>query len=94
MTLRHAPTIALVSWYLMMPPIKLNGVDVSAPLSSWTVYQDYDSFRACFAGETELRKRAEEDPSVQPQLQFPLKQLQQFGAADCIDSDDSRLKAN
>ena len=39
MNLRHAAAIALVGWYLLMPPIAMEGerakVDGSVPLSQW-----------------------------------------------------------
>ena len=89
---RHAAALALVGWYLMVPPINLMGVHPSEPLSKWTVYQDYDSLRTCLAAENELHRRGEQDSSVTPPLQFPSKELQQFAAAFCIASDDPRLK--
>src|SRR5258708_35062721 len=88
---RRTVTLVLLGWYLMTLPTKLNGVDVSAPLSTWTVYKDFDSLKTCSVAEGELHKRAEQDPDVEPPLQFPPKQLQQFAAATCVSSEDSRL---
>jgi len=39
MKLRHAAALAVVGWYLMVPPSKVAGrllVDLDAPLSKWT----------------------------------------------------------
>ena len=93
MRLRHTTALALVAWYLMLPPISLRGVDVSAPLPKWTMYQDYDSFLSCTVAETELHNRGWKDSSATPPLQFPRAQLEQFAAADCVVSNDPRLKA-
>jgi hypothetical protein len=50
MTLRKAAALALVGWYLMMPPWgKLN-----APLSEWVVYQSFDSAENCAAARKVL----------------------------------------
>jgi hypothetical protein len=91
MNLRHTAALALVGWYLMIPPIGPSE-GKSEPLSKWTIYRDYDSLWICTAGEIELHKRAGGDPSVRPPLHFPPEQLKQFAAADCIASDDPRLK--
>jgi hypothetical protein len=39
----HAASLALVGWYLMMPPWG----KVNAPLSEWVVYQSFDSAEVC-----------------------------------------------
>jgi hypothetical protein len=92
MKFRHTTVLVLLGWYLMLPPISPSGVDSSAPLSRWTVYKDYDSIHLCVAGETQLRERGEREPNLTPALQFPRRQLEQFASADCIASDDPRLK--
>ena len=89
---RHAAVLALVGWYLVLPPTSLGKVVLSAPPSKWTVFQEYDSLETCLAARVELHERGEQNPSVKPQLQFPPKQLAQFFAADCISADDPKLK--
>jgi|SRR6516225_4342315 hypothetical protein len=38
MKLAHGATLALASWYLMVPPPSgLSGVDAQAPLTQWTI---------------------------------------------------------
>jgi hypothetical protein len=48
---RHAAALALVGWYLMVPPIDRSSgqADVSAPLSEWVVYQPVPSRQNCEA---------------------------------------------
>lgn len=43
MKLQNAAALALVGWYLMMPPWG----KVNAPLSEWVVYQSFDSAEIC-----------------------------------------------
>jgi hypothetical protein len=56
MRLRHAAALALVAWYLMVPPIittlDINHcenyrADTERPLGAWTVGKAYDSAAAC-----------------------------------------------
>ena len=84
MKLRHVAALALMSWYLTLPPTTLNGVDISAPLAQWSIYQEYDSYRSCVAGWSELQNQTKPDT----QLQFPPKQLRQFAAARCVSSEE------
>ena len=93
MKLRHAGTIALLVWYLMLPPIKPAGVDALAPLSQWIKYKDYASVAGCTLARVELRQRAVEEASADPALEFTVHWREQFGAADCIAGEDPRLRA-
>jgi hypothetical protein len=45
----HAFVVALVGWYLMIPPL-VNApykIDSEAPLSSWKVYQKFNTADQC-----------------------------------------------
>ena len=64
MSLRHAAALALVGWYLLMPPIDMEGekakVDGSVPLSQW--YHGarvYETQSACEEENAKLRAIAE-----------------------------------
>ena len=51
MKLRHAATLALVGWYLFVPPINKGSADFKVPLTSWTkVGGSFDSASACRKG--------------------------------------------
>ena len=54
MNLRHAAALALVGWYLMVPPSKRN----DAPLSEWTVSLSYASAEACQSAQNKNRDQA------------------------------------
>ncbi len=52
---RHTTALALVGWYLMMPPLDERGkVDKSAPVSQWTILQGFDTARNCEAARAEF----------------------------------------
>jgi hypothetical protein len=43
---RHAAALALVGWYLLLPPINLDSkavLDIDAPFSKWEIYKAFDS---------------------------------------------------
>jgi hypothetical protein len=52
MNLRHAAALALVGWYLMMPPLAGPNasnlrVDLTAKLSQWEIVDSFDSADVC-----------------------------------------------
>ena len=68
---RHAAALALVGWYLMVPPFKPNSMpqpsftlpslearvlNIDAPLSKWEIYVASDSADECEADKTETVK--------------------------------------
>ena len=97
MNLRHAATVALLGWYLMLPQMKLQEtkddaavgsnqctdvVDKSAPLAQWTLYASFDSAAQCKAMRAQL-------------LALPkLADHQRYVDSTCVASDDPRLKGN
>jgi hypothetical protein len=58
MNIRHAAALALVGWYLMVPPQTNGQIDYTAPLSRWTVAESYDSAAPCREMLTNLRNDA------------------------------------
>ena len=84
MKLRHAATLALVGWYLMVRQTTKNGpLDESLPLEKWQIFESFDSAVACQQKLNDLYKEAEAKK---------LKDLQAlYLAANCIPSDDPRL---
>ena len=92
MKLRHAAALALVGWYLMMPPVYLPEwwVDPDAPLPQWTIEASFDTPRDC-----ELRRRVRKEHSAALWDYNPRK-LMVLRVQDllqlCIATDDPRLK--
>jgi hypothetical protein len=92
MMARYASALALVGWYLMMPPVYVPEwrVDPHAPLPQWTIEASFETVQDC-----ELRRRVRRAPSAalwdyDPRKLMVLK-VQDFLQL-CIVSDDPRLK--
>jgi hypothetical protein len=85
MNLGHAAALALVGWYLMIPPKHIKNlrptVSAHAPLCEWTVIQPFDKATDC---DQELKRRIMDCGNC------PLDEL--WLSAQCIASDDPRLK--
>ncbi|MGO9061540.1 MAG: hypothetical protein ACLQU2_29820, partial [Candidatus Binataceae bacterium] len=97
--LRHAAALALVGWYLMMPPFHkdsegmIDGLMSHAPVSQWDHVKSFDTAQACETGWKQ-------------NIDHRMSSLRQFNLADsrlgdlwkaathearCISSDDPRL---
>jgi hypothetical protein len=63
---RHAVALALVGWYLMVPPVADRAFELSqprliegsAPLSDWDIRRAYDTADECEKANWEMRKPA------------------------------------
>ena len=63
MNVRHASALALVPWYLMMPPVGKTGrlnLDVKAPFSLWQTFKVYDTEKQCQSEKTAIVEKANE----------------------------------
>jgi hypothetical protein len=48
MNLRHTAALALVGWYLMMPPVTSDGrIQKNAPLSRWYIFSNFETKEEC-----------------------------------------------
>ncbi len=92
MKTRHAAALALVGWYLMMPPGNRRSLNSAAPLSKWLVWTFYDTAAECESGRAfilNLKNQKQEDKAgldLQALTRTPGFTLQ------CIEADDPRLK--
>ncbi len=94
MNLRHAAALALVGWYLMVPPLPLQQ---DWPLSAWQNHGSYYSAKECASANTALTIEAYEDEKAQNCSGSEDKRLRcQYDDAkqnaNCISTDDPRLK--
>ena len=99
---RHFAALALVGWYLMMPPDSAkipHDVDGEVPLARWIVVNNYDTQEACEKALADIQN-SEQDP-VTLDKTGKLKRLQKNDAAlgkarainsACVASDDIRLR--
>jgi hypothetical protein len=82
---RHAAALALVGWYLMIPPRGHDPqtFDDHAPLASWFVFSAHDAAHEC-EGAKFLNREGHK------QSGDPMKAA--MDSAQCIATDDPRLK--
>ncbi len=84
----HAAALALVGWYLMVPPrdgIVLNAI---APLRQWQIAGSYDSAVECTKSALGLRQQARSYTGTDVEH---IAVREQAVRALCIASDDRRL---
>jgi hypothetical protein len=92
MKLRHAAALALVGWYLMLPPRDTTmpeGFNSSAPLNRWLQARAFDSAKACEDGISEFLGYAKAGQSADDKVMQGALIM-----AQCIATDDPRLKPN
>ncbi|MGB0059121.1 hypothetical protein [Candidatus Binatus sp.] len=101
MSLRHAAALALVGWYLMVPPaIPGTGqVDQSAPLSQWKIRRQFPHDQGCEATKARLREQAlaaqtQNDAAEPRRGERNPEQRCILCNAQCVAQDDPRLKPN
>jgi hypothetical protein len=96
MKINHAAALALVGWYLMLPPIPTDRllVNTDAPISKWEQYQAFDSAQECEATNLYIHKEARKvrrDRRVHPAT-LDDAMAEQYINGECIEADDPRLK--
>jgi hypothetical protein len=88
----HAAALALVGWYLMVPPnSSIYTLDVKAPISKWKDFKVFDSARQCESALAEYRAKFDRDegdalPAVRAEG------IEEFRVAQCVSTEDPRLK--
>jgi hypothetical protein len=94
----HAAVLALVGWYLMVPPGIESSlrVDPDAPIGTWVHYGSYDSANECEENIHYLHQQADKFSNDQRAHPKTLKESEaaQFMSGECIATDDPRLKGN
>ena len=88
--LRYAAALALVGWYLMVPPPHSNESE-SPPLSEWSVYQTFESADVCYFFREETASGMLQDAPPDFVARFDGRFMDIFEQAKCIASDDPRL---
>ena len=92
---RHAAALALVVWYLMLPPPLLHGnppVDLEAPVSKWRLFSIHESAAECEKGLVAFYKSAKAELIANPADERDRIQFYQLESSQCVASDDPRLK--
>jgi hypothetical protein len=104
MRLRHATSLALVSWYLLIPPVfspmgehRRSFNDLSAPRNRWDVWLKFESQSTCEKEKQRLRteapvrlKFAREHADQDPSGNL-VAVSEAWQLAECVASDDPQL---
>lgn len=91
----YAPALALVVWYLMIPPpspYMSPPVDLDAPLSTWSLYSEDDTISECEQELVTIYTDAKTELVANPADEVDRLQFHQFESSQCVASDDPRLK--
>jgi hypothetical protein len=96
MKARPVAALALVGWYLMVPPPS-SGVDwhirATAPLNQWLVAHTFDTAKECEDYHTLVLQQVKGKTSINPQNGDEAAATG-MSLSQCIASDDPRLKGN
>ena len=87
MNLRHAAALALVGWYLIVPPATGDSFDKNAPVSKWRQPAAFDSAADCEQYRTEAIETFQKKTDANGEYNVSL-----YIAGRCVTSDDPRLK--
>lgn len=84
MRFRHAASLALVGWYLMLPPVKDTPQAArQAPLREWTIIGSFDTATQCHQRKVEVERTLSKSDAPD----FKGRVLNTL----CIATDDARL---
>lgn len=86
-TLHHAAALALVGWYLMMPPV-LSGPHPDAPLGEWEIIGVYDKAAECTDAQDKMRSLGIDADRAKRKLGG---RMEARTMAECVATDDPRL---
>jgi hypothetical protein len=99
MKLRHAAALALVGWYLMIPPRVSDWpvlvFDTNAPLSKWQQGGSFDTAKECNEDKKRsagLALQLTDKLSGEDKHKAMLSVMAMLSGPQCIASDDPRLK--
>jgi hypothetical protein len=94
MRFRHAAALAIVGWYLMVPPDseRLTPPKNLPPLSKWSVYQRYNTPDKCMEVRSDITSGWLQDTPPDFVERFGSSFKSTFVRAQCVATDDPRLK--
>lgn len=100
---RHAAALALVGWYLMLPPLRVEGpasdpntpveADTKAPLSQWTIVLGFDTAKECYDYPDHFEKILHDAKGTSGEEQRGSDAMSRywFSKSQCIATDDPRI---
>ncbi len=88
----HAAALALIGWYLMVPPAIGTGLpDKTAPLGKWEIENSFETADDCMRNRGEFSDDGMRRVKLKRSRQDIILGIQ-FIDATCISTDDPRLK--
>lgn len=108
MNFRHSAALALVGWYLMVPPSTPAGltnpdatlINGSAPIAQWFIRSSYDSAQDCETAKMsgmlaalQIIKDTEKFKVMREKDPYLALDTIEKATAQCVSTDDPRLKA-
>ena len=98
---RHVAALALVGWYLLLPPLTPNGypslVDTAQSLTKWQNVGTFDNESDCKRGLKKFAYEASKKPADMAAMtpgQAVQSDLVRSWSAKCVASDDPRLASH
>jgi hypothetical protein len=92
---RYAATLALVGWYLLVPPSRPNyEVDQSAPLSRWAQDASFDTASECEHNRQEMIESLASHKVKNMSVEMQNGNARIYALSRCIATDDPRLNSN
>jgi hypothetical protein len=91
MKLCHAAALALTGWYLMTPPGREGKILYNAPLAQWGRENAGDTEAQCRTNIETVLRMADLIEKADPEAS---EKWEAVRAAECISTDDPRLKPN
>ena len=94
MKLRHAAALALVGFYLMVPPYSERPIPLKnlPPLSKWSIYQRYNTLDECRQVRSDITSGWLQDSPPDFVQRFGNNFKSTFARAECVVTNDPRLK--
>jgi hypothetical protein len=89
---RHAAALALVGWYLVVPPPYSQGAHSLPPLSKWSIYKWFESADLCNFFRADGATGVLQDAPPDFVQQFDGSLMDIFKQGECVATDDPRLK--
>jgi hypothetical protein len=92
MTIYHAAALALIGWYLLLPPVDTeNNPRTDLPISEYRQVQSYDTARDCEAAKDKFLKEYRTNAEKPGGREFWLGMDASVVEGLCVSSDDPRL---
>ena len=94
MKARHAAALALVGCYLVVPPYSERPIPPRnlPPLSKWSIYQRYNTYDECRQVRSDIISGWLQDSPPDFVQRFGNNFKSIFARAECVATDDPRLK--